>query len=241
MSETLFDKGSIIGDIVSSNYKAASIFYKYGIDFCCGGSRTLHSACNSLGIPVESVIDELSQYLNDQDLKSTELLEMSVASLIQYILEKHHSYIRRIIPEITQYASKVSRAHGKNHPEMCVVQSKFEQLSTELDSHLKKEENSVFPALISYENSINEKQIPDKLLIEEISKFMNQLDTEHIIAGGLMKEIHDLSNNFVPPSDGCNTFRILLQNLDQFEKDLHTHVHLENNVLFKKMEKLMVK
>lgn len=228
-----------VGEIVAENYHAAGIFRQYGIDFCCGGGQLLSAICEKKGVSLESVQEELETVYGKEKDSSNNYSDWSPSFLIDYIVNSHHTFVRKKTPEIAAYAAKVARVHGDRHPENVEIFRNFSELANELMEHLKSEETSVFPLIKSIETALKEGKSPEKEKVEALKKELFLMEEEHETAGRLMEQIRDLSNRFTPPQDACATYRILYQNLEGFEKDLHKHVHLENNILFKKAEALL--
>lgn len=229
-----------VGEIVAQNYHAAGVLQKYGIDFCCGGGITLAKACEKNEKDVNKVAEELALAITSTKSHGDNYNDWSPSFLIDYIENTHHTFVRRKIEEIGFFAAKVAKVYGETHPENVELYHTFITLSQEMQSHLESEEKIVFP-LIKKIQQLREKgeAIPHEVL-KEFETQIVQMEDEHEGAGNLMKEIRKLSNDFTPPSDACTTYKILYQNLAGFEQDLHKHVHLENNILFKKAERLLV-
>lgn len=228
-----------VGEIVTENYHAAGVFREFGIDFCCGGSQLLSTVCEKRGVDLHKIKLELENSYQKKDSEDDHYNDWSPSFLIDYIVNNHHSYVRRKTPEITAYAAKVARVHGERHPENVKIYRKFTELVNELEDHLMSEENSVFPLIKSIGITLENGGSVDAQKIKALRQELDQMETEHEGAGKLMAEISELSNRFTPPEDACATYRILYQNLEGFEQDLHKHVHLENNILFKKAEELL--
>jgi regulator of cell morphogenesis and NO signaling len=208
-----------IGEIVAANYLNAGVFHKYGIDFCCGGGVSLAHACAKHNLSTETIIGELD-LIARQSEKADDYQEWSADKLIDHIVSTHHTYVKSKLQEITDYAVKVARVHGERHPENIVIRDSFIALADEMRSHMLDEETVVFPMIRSGST--------------EYRNHLAELEAEHEAAGSLMATIREASNGFTPPEDACATYRILYLNLKEFEADLHKHVHLENNILFKK-------
>ncbi len=228
-----------IGEIVAANYNAAGIFRRYGLDFCCGGGITLEKACSEHNIYVEEIVNELRSLAGEFSSGSENYLAWEADYLIEHIISTHHRFVRRKTEEIAAYAGKVAQVHGDRHPENVKIYQKFISLSHELMDHLEDEEETVFP-LIS--RIAQKRKKGEKVTDKEISELRDELlkmEDDHEGAGALIAEIRELSHDFTPPQDACATYRILYQNLEGFEKDLHKHVHLENNILFKKAEEFI--
>ena len=214
-----------VGQIVADDYRAAQIFRAKGMDFCCGGKKTLASVCKSKNIEMDEVLKELST-LSQPSADQHNYNDWDLDFLAEYIIQNHHSFVRKMLPELNFYAEKVARVHGESHPELLEIREKVKLISNELVDHLKKEEEDLFP------------QIKDLILKNKSGSvkktLLEVLESEHEKAGELMAEIESLTNNFTPPEGACASYRVLFQNLEGFQKDLHKHVHLENNILFPK-------
>lgn len=222
-----------VGKIVAKDYKKAMVFKSHGIDFCCGGKISVEQACLENGANFEQVIHELNELDTIQDT-SEDFNQMELTSLIDYIVEKHHEYTRNVILQLQPMINKVAMVHGGWRIELNEIRDLFEELSQELLPHMQKEERVLFPAikaLISDEDSMFDKN--------QIQYPINAMEHEHDIAGRLMKEIRDLSNNFDLPKGACATYTVVYKMLAEFESDLHQHIHLENNILFPKVLSLV--
>lgn len=228
-----------VGDIVSDNYHAAGVFREFGIDFCCGGHKTLQEVTAKKGIDPEQVAVKLSQISEGSTGNAENYNEWEPNFLIDYIVNTHHQFVRNKTEEVAAYAAKVAKVHGGRHPENIEIFQLFMSLSEELLEHIEDEEKNVFPLIKQLYQEKKEEKASDTSLLKNLQKQLSQMLEEHEGAGGLMAQIRDLSHEFTPPQDACATYRILYQNLEGFEKDLHKHVHLENNILFKKAEKLL--
>lgn len=218
-----------IGDIVAKDYRTAGVFRNHGIDFCCGGGVSLESACRKKGIDPERLVGELDAVQTDP--KRTESYDRWRAdALIDHIVDTHHAYVRGKLDELSFYAEKVARVHGERHPENLVIRDAFVALAEEMRSHMEDEETVVFPLIRDIAST------RDAQARERLATHLDELTGEHEAAGALMATIREASHGFTPPEDACATYRILYRNLADFEADLHKHVHLENNVLFKSPE-----
>lgn len=236
--ENTFDNRTV-GEIVSMNYHAAGVFREYGIDFCCGGGQSLADACAKKNVEVSTVADKLTQLPWQSASSGENYREWTPELLISYIEQTHHRFVRSKSEEIASYAHKVASVHGERHPENVEIFHKFVSLGRELMQHLEAEENTVFPLIKKIAQIRESGQEAGKYLIDELRKQLDLMESDHEGAGNLIAEIRDLSNDFTPPAEACTTYRILYQNLAGFEEDLHKHVHLENNILFRKAESLL--
>ena len=227
-------KQTKIGDIVTQDFRAAEVFKKAGIDFCCGGSQSLEAACRDKKLDVAEIESELEKLENSEPGSSHKFNEWKLDFLCDYIVNTHHQTVMKLLPELTFYTQKIAEVHGDNHPELSEIANLFAQVDTELRQHLRNEEEVLFPAIreVLKTNSAESKAT----IISEITRMTG----EHEFAGGAMDKINELSHRYAVPDDGCNTYRVAYKLLEQFEDDLHIHVHLENNILYPKAMKLPV-
>ncbi|MFU8811483.1 MAG: iron-sulfur cluster repair di-iron protein [Balneolaceae bacterium] len=232
--QTVDSANQTVGEIVAKNYQAASVFRKYGIDFCCGGGVSLQYICKKKGVDLGEITNELEQTMREMGDIPDSFNAWEPTFLIDYIIDTHHTFVRTKIPEILAYAQKVAKVYGDSHPENREIAARFEVLSKELMDHMEDEEEVVFPQIRSiYERRKRGVKISDKEL-NALRDGLNEMEEDHDGAGAVMAEIRALSNQYNPPESACTTYRILYKNLESFEENLHKHVHLENNILFKK-------
>lgn len=230
-------KKTPVGEIVAENYHTADVFRQHGIDFCCGGHKTLEEVTSGKGVAADVVAEQLKGILASSTSSAEDYSSWSPEFLIDYIVNTHHQFVREKIPQILAYAAKVAKVHGGRHPENIEIYQQFNNLSKELMAHLADEEENVFPLIKKYAAAIGGSH--ENVKQSEFKSALKKLVADHEEAGELIARIRELSNDFTPPADGCTTYHILYQNLEGFEQNLHKHVHLENNVLFKKAEKLI--
>lgn len=223
-----------LGNIVANNFKAASVFAKYHLDFCCGGKRTLTEACIQKEIDPADVVKALN-VLTEQQKGVMPFNEMSASELISYILIHHHFYTKQHMPLILGHLDKVAFKHGERFTYMPKVAKLFTLLQEEMLQHMQKEERILFPAIKELERlHLEGNSVQGSFIAQPIAV----MEAEHEKAGNILAQIRELTNNFTPPEDACTTFRISLMELHEFENNLHQHVHLENNILFPLAEKL---
>ncbi len=227
MTKILFDANTV-GEIVANDFRAASVFKNAGIDFCCGGNKSLHQACDEKGVDVTTLEKELNELNQLPVNESQRFNEWDLDFLSDYIVNTHHKFVKKTLPELVFYTQKIARVHGPNHPELAEVASLFETINEELTQHLQHEEEVLFPAIkeVLKSNSLAAK----KTVISEITRMRG----EHEVAGSAIDRISDLTQKYLVPSDACNTYQVSLKLLEQFDHDLHIHVHLENNILYPK-------
>jgi regulator of cell morphogenesis and NO signaling len=233
-------KDHTLASIVSDMHQAATVFEKYHLDFCCKGKRTLQQACDENNIPVEPVEAELQQVADTESAVHDHILAaMTAEQLVDYILLKHHFYVKQAMPIIFHHVQKVATKHGDRFPFMQQVFQLFGTIQQEMDCHMQKEEMVLFPRIKEVEKAVQNKQPVPVANIGFVSQPIQMMEYEHEQAGTLMAEIRRLTNDYTPPEGACTTFRISLAELKEFEEDLHRHVHLENNILFPRAMQMM--
>lgn len=221
-----------VKDVVTENFQAAELFEKLGIDFCCNGNRSLQEALAEKKISNSEFLEELKKVNLSISSDNQRFSEWDLNSLTQYIVNNHHTYVKNAIPELTAHLQKVYNAHGEKYPYIADVQKIFNQVAEEMTNHMMKEERILFP-LIKYlteTQKFNEK--PKTGGFGTIRNPIRQMEAEHVSAGGATEKIRTLTNNYSLPEDACATFQVTYRELDEFEKDMHKHIHLENNILF---------
>jgi regulator of cell morphogenesis and NO signaling len=228
-----------VGEVVARNYNAAGIFRQYGLDFCCGGGISLREACERSNVQLNDILSELGQLDKETMQGGGNFLAWEIPYLAGYIADTHHGFVRRKIEEISAYAEKVAAVHGSRHPENIQIQQTFNELAYEMMTHMKAEEDSAFPLIEEIDRKRKKGEPVSEEEIKKLKEELKEMENDHDGAGNLMKKIRQLSNDFTPPPDACATYTILYKNLEGFEEDLHRHVHLENNILFRKAEKLI--
>ena len=230
--------GTTIGEIVSGDYRAAAVFQKYGIDFCCGGGRTVEDACRAKQIDAAAVLGDVARECAVTDTQAPQYGTWEPSALVAYIVSKHHAYVRRALPAITAYTQKLAQVHGANHPELLQVDRLFAGVTAEMTSHMMKEERILFPFIVELQEAAERGGPAPVIPFGTVANPIHMMEEEHESAGAAMARIRELTGGYTVPGDGCTTYRVGLQELEQFEQDLHAHVHLENNILFPKALKL---
>ncbi|MDD8017076.1 MAG: iron-sulfur cluster repair di-iron protein [Bacteroidota bacterium] len=221
-----------IKEIVTQNYQTAAVFEKYSLDFCCRGGKTIEQACGEKGVEPSAVFGELSTIAPTSQSEISRYAEWSPEFLIDYIVSNHHAYVRKMIPVIYAHTQKVASVHGANHPEVVKIAQVFANVAAEFQLHMRKEEQMLFPYIKQLVEASREKKIVEHSPFGSVNNPIRMMEAEHQAAGDEMYEIRSLSNGYTPPEDACTTYRITYQELQEFENDLHQHVHLENNILF---------
>lgn len=236
MPEATGDK--TIGEIVAADFRAAQVFTRYGIDFCCGGQVPLAEVCEERSLNLQAITQELAAAQRAPADRSQNYTEWSLPFLADYIVNTHHAYLKVNDEQIVAYAKKIAGVHGENHPELLKITAIFDKIAADMTVHLKEEEEVFFPALKRVHDAKTGGKRPDPIDQETIRGSLLKLRHEHEEIGDAIHEIHQLTRNYAIPGDVCNTFTVTYQKLKEFEDDLHKHVHLENNILFPKAEML---
>lgn len=232
-----------IGSFVANDYRTASVFQKYGIDFCCKGGKSIDEVCESKKINTGQLIAELAEVSGQPGNEATDFKSWPPDLLADYIEKKHHRYITDTTPSLKQFLDKLCKVHGSNHPELFEINKEFTASSDELTSHMKKEETVLFPYVRQMADSGNKKEKPAGPSFGTVRNPIQMMMQEHDTEGERFRKISELSSNYTPPDDACTTYRVAYSMLKEFENDLHLHIHLENNILFPKaieMEKEFV-
>lgn len=226
-------KTDLIGDMVAEDFRAAAIFKKYGIDFCCKGGRTIEEACQKKALDENKIYNELEN-LPKNGTAGIDYKSWPLDLLADYVEKTHHRYVEEKTPIIQQFLDKLCKVHGNKHPELFEINTLFSASAQDLAAHLKKEELILFPfvrKMVTSKISGNPIEKPNFGTVENPVEMMKH---EHSVEGERLAKIAQLSNNYTPPEDACNTYRVTFAMLHEFENDLHTHIHIENNILFPK-------
>ena len=204
-----------IGQYVADDFRTAAIFSKYKIDFCCN-----------------------NQVLDSKGGESIDYKSWPLDLLAEYIEKKHHRYVEEKIPVLLQFLNKLCRVHGERHPELFKINELFTASAGELASHMKKEELILFPFVKRMVNATLKNEAIQSPQFGTVENPIEMMMEEHDTEGQRFREIAELTDNYNPPADACNTYKVTYAMLEEFEKDLHLHIHLENNILFPKAIKL---
>jgi len=208
---------------------ATRILEKLGIDYCCGGHRSLEEACASAHVAVDDVLRAVEQARNTStDVSTRDWNGAPLGELVDHIVEKHHTYVKAEVPRLRALIEKVVAAHGANHPELQQVQLAFLELANELAAHLMKEEQILFPYLKQMASGHG----GGPSCFGTVQNPIRVMMLEHDNAGEKLREMREATGNYALPNDACLTYSTLFAALGEFERDLHQHIHLENNILF---------
>jgi regulator of cell morphogenesis and NO signaling len=213
--------------MVAERPARARVFEELGIDYCCGGKKPLDDACEARGLDVDAVVRALVETDAAPQAEEADWTQAPISHLTDHIVRKHHDYLRQELPRLQGLVEKVVRAHSAKHPEVIELQQVFLGLSAELKAHLMKEEQVLFPMCVQMEatHSLSHSHCGS------VSNPVRVMEMEHDNAGAALARIREITQDYTPPADACNTFRVMLDGLRDLEVDLHQHIHKENNIL----------
>lgn len=230
--ENVTDK--TISQIVADDYRTAQVFKNHNIDFCCKGNRSVSAACEEKKVDFEKLIEELDLVRQDKPSSTTDFKGWSLDLLADYIEKTHHRYVEEKLPILKQYLHKLCHVHGDRHPELFEINEEFTASAGELAAHMKKEEFILFPYIRKMVKAKDSSAALDTPNFGTVQNPVHMMMEEHATEGDRFDRISKLSDNYTPPADACNTYRVTYALLNEFEDDLHLHIHLENNILFPK-------
>jgi regulator of cell morphogenesis and NO signaling len=227
----LFTEQSHVGDIVAQFPKAGDIFKANRIDFCCCGNRPIGEAAVERNIAVADLLNTLNSLYTDyqQQKQDVDWNKASYAELIDHIIHTHHDFLTEELSQLTPYVTKVYRVHGGHQPHLGEVYTLFHELKMELEQHTLKEEATVFPLILEYEQNQTKENL-DKVLAA-----IDELEKEHDHAGNILKRLREITFDFTLPEGACRTYQMVYKRLEELEAETFQHVHLENNILFKRL------
>ncbi|SDZ97416.1 regulator of cell morphogenesis and NO signaling [Flavobacterium gillisiae] len=223
-----------IGEYVAKDFRTAALFSKYGIDFCCKGNRTVEEVCEKKAVQPADLQIEIDAILNTKSDSGIDFNAWPLDLLADYIEKTHHRYVEEKTPTLIQFLDKLCKVHGASHPELFEINELFKGCAGELAQHMKKEELMLFPFIKKMVTA----SISDELIAQPhfgtVKNPIAMMMAEHEAEGDRFAKIVELTNNYTPPADACNTYKVTFAMLQEFEQDLHKHIHLENNILFPK-------
>ena len=223
-----------IGEYVAKDFRTAAIFSKYGIDFCCKGNRTIEEASEKKNLDSVQIEKEVTQLLESKSDGAIDFKSWPSDLLIDYIEKTHHRYVEEKSAVLVAFLDKLCKVHGHNHPELFEINELFIGCVSELAQHMEKEETILFPFIKKMENAIRTGQAIEQPHFGTVENPIAMMKHEHENEGDRFVKIAELTNNYTPPADACNTYKVTFAMLQEFEQDLHKHIHLENNILFPK-------
>lgn len=232
MNDLLHEK---VGEVVARDFRTAPVFKRHRIDFCCGGGITIEAACSKAKTDPGILESELNEAMRSANRSAVqEISEYPLDELISHIELTHHRYVERRSSEIKGFLDKVVRVHGDKKPELAQIQLLFEEGVGQLAQHMKKEELILFPAIRRMIAAERAGTAYEMAPFGSIENPIHMMEHEHEVEGDRFDSLAQLTDNYTPPDWACNTFKVTYALLQEFEQDLHVHIHLENNVLFPK-------
>lgn len=221
-----------VGALVVERPHRSRVFEQLGIDYCCGGKLPLEEACGKRGLAVDAVVQELnaSDIAQQEESRATDPSKMSLTELVDHIEQTHHDFLRTELGRIEHLVAKVAQAHGERDPRLVRMVSVYAPFQSEMMTHMNKEEQILFPVIRTLESGSGS-GLPHGVSVADP---IREMEAEHYDAGGALEEMRTLTEGFVPPEGACNTWRAMLDALSHLERDTHSHVHKENNILFPK-------
>lgn len=229
----MITKEKTIGDWVADDFRTAQVFRKYKIDFCCKGNRTIEEACENKKFETAEVYRDLEN-ISDQNAGSIDYNSWPLDLLADYVEKTHHRYVEENTAVLLQYLNKLCKVHGDRHPELLEINDLFKESAKDLAAHMKKEELLLFPFIKKMVAAKQKGENVERPHFGSVESPVAMMKHEHTVEGDRFAKIAELTNNYVFPDDACGTYQVTFKMLEDFEKDLHTHIHLENNILFPK-------
>ncbi|MBO4234318.1 iron-sulfur cluster repair di-iron protein [Riemerella anatipestifer] len=227
----------LIGEIVADDFRTAAVFKKHKIDFCCKGGRTIAEACESKNIDPQKIYDDLEQ-IPSAEVSEIDFKSFPLDLLADYVEKTHHRYVEEKIPILQAFLEKLCKVHGQRHPELLEIKTLFNESAQDLSAHLKKEELILFPFIRAMVNTKISGQPFVAAPFGTVENPISMMKHEHDTEGERFRKIAALTSDYTPPADACNTYKVTYAMLEEFENDLHRHIHIENNILFPKAIKL---
>ncbi|MCG3402292.1 iron-sulfur cluster repair di-iron protein ScdA [Staphylococcus massiliensis] len=225
----MLDKSMLVADAVTKYPKTADVFRKYGIDFCCGGKISIEEAVhNHKRVDLSTIMNKLEAVSEDKQ-DGIQASDLNVRSLVQYIQTHFHEPLKEEFKQLTPYVTKLARVHGSNHPNLLELKDVYDAFKEAMLTHTDEEDHVSFPKLVAYSEGES---------VADINETIQSLVDDHTNAGLKLVEMRKLTGGFVPPLEACGTWRLVYNRLQTLEKDTHEHVHLENHVLFEKVNQL---
>ena len=227
-----FNDETKVKDIALSNPAARQILEDAGLDYCCGGGKSLHEACLHADVPAEEILNRLRENSKHVSPDEANWTSAPLGDLTRHIRERHHRYVREAIARVQPLLDKVEAKHGKNHSEIADIRRLFTEVGREMIMHMQKEEQILFPYIDALEKATSAHSSVEPPFFQTVRNPIHAMMKEHDAAGELVKQIRKASSEYTAPADACTSYKALYQDLREFEADLHQHVHLENNILF---------
>ena len=219
-----------VGELVAETPSLSRVFQQHRLDFCCQGGRTVEQACEAKHLPLDAVLADLQAALAGPPPEQDNPAELPPVELVEHIVSRHHGYLRAELPRLHSMSLRVASVHGGHTPSLVEVHEVFTSLLEELDSHMAKDEEILFPAI--------RRLAAGESIPMPLDGPIHGMMQEHAEAGEALETLRSLTADFTPPAEACNTYRALFAGLAELETDLHRHIHLENAVLFPQAMKM---
>ena len=223
-----------VRDVANELPQSTRLFEKLKIDYCCGGNQTLAEGCTSAGVDVYAVIQMLAEATQQKSEDAVDFTSASLPQLITHIVDTHHVFTKSEMDRLQLLADKVLAAHGGNHPELVHLDELLTRLCDDLKPHMFKEEHVLFPYIFALAKAADQQGAVPFAPFGTVNNPIRMMMREHDTAGEILRELRKLTFDYKVPADACISYQTLYQALENFEKDLHQHIHLENNILFPK-------
>ena len=232
----MITKGMTVREVAIELPQSTRLFEKLKIDYCCGGNRPLAEACATAGVDVANVMEMLAETTEatTQDEVTTDFQNTSLPELITHIVETHHAFTKSEMNRLQALSDKVLSAHGSNHPELVQLSNLLLQLCADLKPHMFKEEQVLFPYIDAMAHAADQNRPGPFAPFGTVNNPIRMMMREHDTAGELLRRMRVITSDYKVPADACISYKTLYQALEYLEKDLHQHIHLENNILFPK-------
>lgn len=233
-----FTSETKVRDVVLGKPGARQVLEDAGVDYCCGGGKSVGEACMHAGVAPEEILKQIREAGAQAGPEAGDWAAAPLADLTRHIREQHHRYVREAIIRLQPLLEKVNAQHGKNHAELAEIERLFLEVAHEMQMHMQKEEMVLFPYIESVERSATSGAPLERPFFGTVQNPIHAMMQEHDAAGDLVKQIRKATGQYTPPPDACTSYTVLYQDLRDFEADLHQHVHLENNILFPRAAEL---
>ena len=231
---TVFETTQPIGEIVANFPTAGLIFKKYRIDFCCGGDRPLVEAVQAKGLDTEVIVAELNEIYQEAERRKergTDWTALGYAELVDHVVNTHHAYLKNELAGLGEFVARIRNVHGSGHPELLQLDDLFRKVKSELEEHMIKEETIVFPLIKQYAAE------GGRDILAKAVAAIDELEAEHSAVGEILSEMRDITSEYTLPPEACRTYTVTFQKLIELEDDMFQHIHLENNIMFPRLEK----
>lgn len=219
-------------EIVQIFPKASDLFKKHRINFCCGGDRPLHTVFIEKNLDEAAVLTELNTAYENWSKEERKIIDwdqITLSELTDHIVHVHHAFLNKELAPLGQFVTRVYQRHGTAHPHLQELHRLYHDFKADIEENMVKEENELFPLIKEYEKN------PRHELAKQIHEINNSLGYEHEVQQNTLRRMGEITNDYIPPSEACNTYRITYARLTELETDTFQHIHLENNVLFKRI------